>query len=93
MDEGKSVLTDLLTLPEVSRLLPGKPHPSTLWRWRKKGVSGVKLRTVRVGGRTYVQRRALEQFVEAMTRAAESDEAVAERTPETAARLESAGLA
>jgi hypothetical protein len=86
-----SVLTDLLTLSEVSRLLPGRPHPSTIWRWRRKGIGGVKLRTVRIGGRTYVQRHALEEFIEAMTRASDVPQ-TRERSDETRSRLAAAGL-
>lgn len=89
-----SLLIDLLKLSEVSRLVPGHPHPSTIWRWRRKGIGGVKLRTVRIGGRSYVQRHALEEFIQAMTRAADGPEAppLGERSEETRARLAAAGL-
>jgi hypothetical protein len=33
----------LLSLTEAAALLPGRPHVSTLHRWRLRGVRGVKL--------------------------------------------------
>jgi hypothetical protein len=59
-----------LPLAEAARLLPKRPNPATLWRWRKKGVRGVRLQTVLIGGRRYVTRNALQQFIEAVTAAA-----------------------
>ncbi len=38
--------------PKVVELLTGwRPHKTVLWRHARKGVAGVKLRTVSVGGR------------------------------------------
>jgi hypothetical protein len=59
-----------LALAEAARLLPKRPNPATLWRWRTKGVRGVKLVTKLIGGRRYVTRAALQQFIEAVTAAA-----------------------
>jgi Protein of unknown function (DUF1580) len=59
-----------LSLAEAARLLPKRPNPATLWRWRKKGVRGVRLQTILIGGRRYVTRAALQQFIEAVTAAA-----------------------
>ena len=58
----------LLTLPEVAALMPRrsggkKMSTSTLWRWAKRGSRGVFLRTVAVGGRVYVPRSAIEDFI------------------------------
>ncbi len=58
---------DLLTLAQAARAFPEKPHPSTLWRWRRKGIGGVRLRTVRIGGKIYVPREAIDEFVSALT--------------------------
>lgn len=62
---------DHLTLPEAAATLPGRPHLSTLHRWRLRGVRGVRLRTCLVGGRRYTTRRWLREFSEATTAAAE----------------------
>ena len=52
----------LLSLTEASRALPridGKrPHPSTLWRWCRKGVRGVRLEYVRLGKRICTSEKA-----------------------------------
>lgn len=43
---------DLVPINQAARLFPGRrPHVSTLWRWAQRGVRGVKLVIVRVGGR------------------------------------------
>lgn len=57
----------LLTLPEASRYLPGNPHVSTLHRWRIRGVRGVRLETVRIGGRRFVSVAALAEFCDRVT--------------------------
>jgi len=41
----------LLSLLDAAKQLPGRPHVSTLYRWRIRGVRGVRLETVLVGGR------------------------------------------
>lgn len=58
---------DLIPLAEAAKLLPGKPHISTLHRWRVRGVRGVKLPTLMCGGRRCVARSALFEFINATT--------------------------
>jgi hypothetical protein len=53
----------LLSLSEAAELLPNRPHVSTLWRWCRRGVKGVRLRTLIVGGRRYTTPSFLEDFV------------------------------
>lgn len=67
----------LLTLAEASRLLPNKPSPVTLWRWRSKGVHGVRLKCVRVGRSWYVTRSALLEFLRQQTEAANKSDSSA----------------
>lgn len=64
-------LNDLMTLDEAAKLLPGQPHVSTLHRWRGRGIRGVRLTTVRIGGRRYVSRTSLEQFAADVTAASD----------------------
>jgi hypothetical protein len=56
----------LHTLSQASRLLPklnGKhPSPNAIWRWCRKGVGGVHLEHVRVGGRLFTSAEALKRF-------------------------------
>jgi hypothetical protein len=54
----------LLSLSEAAKELPGRPHISTLHRWRLRGVRGVKLDTVLVGGRRFTSREALVRFTD-----------------------------
>jgi hypothetical protein len=90
-----------LPLAEAARLLPKRPNPATLWRWRTKGVRGVRLRTSMIGGRRYVTRAALREFNEAVTAAAErksaepveqAPESTRPRSAEMVRRLRKAGL-
>lgn len=40
----------------------GRLHPSTVWRWALKGVRGVRLEVVRVGGTLCTSTQALQRF-------------------------------
>ena len=62
---------DLLTLSEATRHLPKyngrRPHSSTVWRWCRKGVrtrggERVYLLHLRLGGRLFITRQALDEF-------------------------------
>jgi hypothetical protein len=60
-------ISDYLTLTQASRLLPNRPHPSTIWRWCRKGVLSrtgerVWLRHVRFGGYVYTRALWVEEF-------------------------------
>ena len=65
----------LLTLNQAAHSLPGRPHVSTIHRWRFRGVRGVQLETCMVGGRRYTSREALERFSAATTAAANGEPA------------------
>jgi hypothetical protein len=63
-----------LTLAEAAALLPGrKPgkrlYVNTVWRWCVKGLRGVRLRSVLVGGQRLTTRRWLREFLQAMNEA------------------------
>lgn len=70
----------LLTLTEAAKTLPGRPSVTTLWRWRTRGVRGVRLDTCAVGGRRYTSREAIQRFIAATTAAADGEPAPL-RTP------------
>ena len=55
---------DFLSLSEASAELPGRPHVATLHRWRLRGVRGIKLSTILIGGKRFVSREALTRFIE-----------------------------
>ena len=65
---------DILSLAEAAKALPGKVAVSTVWRWATTGQRGVRLDSLRIGGRIYTSRRALQSFCEAV-----SDRAVVEK--------------
>jgi len=60
---------NLVSFVEAARSLPGRPNITTLWRWRNRGVRGVKLEVACVGGRTYTSREAWARFLERVTAA------------------------
>ena len=56
-------------LTEAAKFLPrgrsGKRvHVATLYRWSQRGIKGVKLETIRIGGTTYTSTEALQRFAE-----------------------------
>jgi hypothetical protein len=53
----------LCLLCEAAKEVPGRPHVSTLIRWWQRGVRGVKLETVVVGGRRYTSVEAINRFI------------------------------
>ena len=60
----------LLPLHQAPEHIPGRPHISTLHRWRLRGVRGAKLETRLIGGRRYTSLEALARFSDAATAAA-----------------------
>ncbi len=53
------------TINEVSKLLPGRPNVSTIWRWINKGVRGQRLATIRIGGINYIAETEMNRFLSA----------------------------
>lgn len=67
-----SVDETLLSLAAAAAELPrrrrGKPtHVSTLHRWATRGLRGVRLEVLRVGGTTCTSREALQRFFTRLT--------------------------
>jgi len=59
---------DVIRLNEVPDELPGRVDVSTVWRWAQRGVGGVKLETVKIGGKKLTSRQALSRFIAATSR-------------------------
>lgn len=57
----------LLSATQAAHESQGRPHVSTIWRWINRGIRGVKLETVMVGGRRFTSREALERFHQRIT--------------------------
>ena len=59
-----------LSLAEATRVMPKidgkKLHVSTLWRWCKKGLRGVRLEHIRIGHRVCTSYQAISRFVNAL---------------------------
>ena len=58
---------------KARHLVPRSPNgapraPSTLWRWSRRGVDGVRLRTVAVGRTTYTCEKWMREFWEDLAR-------------------------
>lgn len=60
-----SFAEDLLTLPQAAAEFPGRPHSSTVWRYARFGHNGVKLETIRAGGKVFTSREAVTRFLAA----------------------------
>jgi hypothetical protein len=64
-------ITDvLISLPKLGRSLSEPPSPVSLWRWHSRGVNGIRLDTVVVGGRRFTTAEAFSEFVRLTTDAA-----------------------
>ena len=63
-----------LSLVEAAKSLPGRPHISTLHRWRQRGVRSVRLETFMAGGRRFTTREALNRFMDRITAADDGSE-------------------
>ncbi len=76
--------------------LPRRPSPATLWRWRVKGVNGVKLECVRSGGQWLTSAGAVSAFLKAQTAACSAPPPDSAGTPKrtlaTTRRLIESGL-
>jgi hypothetical protein len=90
---------DLRPLNEVIKARLGKRiSPATLWRWRLKGVNGVRLECLRVGGCWVTTHAAFAEFLRAQTqnvlksRGDGVPHSPGERSPEKVRRLQAAGL-
>jgi hypothetical protein len=64
--EGLIPLADVPDLAFMPRRRRGrKLHASCVYRWAQRGVRGIKLEVVRVGGTLCTTTQALEQFFQA----------------------------
>ncbi len=86
MNEQLLTFPEALQHPLLRKRRKGRSIvPSTLWRWHARGVRGVKLETVLVGGMRMTSEEALARFCEAVTKA-RSCEGKSRHAPETLPR-------
>ena len=78
---------ELLSLTDAARALPAidgkRPHPSTIWRWCRRGIRDIRLEHVRLGHRVCTSREALSRFAQ---RLADTDEKPVEKKTTTPKR-------
>ena len=53
---------ELLSLSQAAKIIPGRPHVLTVHRWSRKGLRGVRLETVVIGGKRFTTTAALNRF-------------------------------
>ena len=58
-----------LTAKEVAKLLPGRPHVSSVHRWMNRGRRGIRLEYVEIGETRYTSREALQRWFDRVTAA------------------------
>ena len=90
--------TEYVLLSKAAAFFPNRPSVASLWRWAIRGVRGVRLATIAIGGRRFVSRDAVNEFLEALNRRT-ADKAVppaageaSARTRRAAATLDAAGF-
>jgi Protein of unknown function (DUF1580)/Helix-turn-helix domain len=54
---------ELLTISEASKEFPIRPHTTTVWRWVHRGINGTKLESIKIGGRRYTSKEAINRFI------------------------------
>lgn len=64
--------TKFISLSEAAAILPGRPSLCSLHRWTRRGVRGVRLETLLVGGKRFTTAEALQKFADAVTAAGAS---------------------
>lgn len=85
----------LLTLSAAARDIPNRNsgrgvNVSTVWRWTLRGIRGVKLDTILVGGIRYTSREAMQRFFEATTAVANGHTAPVRTSNERQRQIEAA---
>jgi hypothetical protein len=56
----------LLSFPEASKIVPGRPAVNSFHRWQTQGIQGHRLETCKVAGRRFTSVEALDRFFDAI---------------------------
>lgn len=90
---------EALTLAQAAARLPGRkgqhPHPATVGRWCERGIRGVRLESIAVGGTVFTSAEALGRFLARLNPARgkrSKSEKRRERDEATARKLAELGL-
>jgi hypothetical protein len=57
---------DIFPLSRATQQLKSRPSVATVWRWAQRGIRGVTLETVVIGGRRYTSHEAFGRFMHAL---------------------------
>jgi hypothetical protein len=82
----------LVSFPDAPNSIPGKPHISTLHRWRLKGVRGRRLETIVRGGRRFTSIEAINRFMHSEEVPGSPARAPADRANEAGRELDDLGV-
>src|SRR5258705_619378 len=58
---------EYLTVGESCASLPHRPHHNSARRWMHEGCHGIKLRSIKFGGKRLTTKAWIDEFVEAVT--------------------------
>jgi hypothetical protein len=81
---------ELISCSEAAKGIPGRPNTSTVWRWQQRGVRGIKLESVLVGGKRMTSREAVDRFIAAVNAAADGEQVQPETPAQRQRAIESA---
>jgi len=59
----------LITLKQARGEFANRPSLPTIWRWILRGSKGIRLESIRIGGRRYTSKEAIGRFMEATVKA------------------------
>ena len=64
-------LQEAIPLGEIVKIMPGRPHLSTVYRWAHRKQA--PLETIRIGGERYTSEEALSRYFQRKTAAADGE--------------------
>lgn len=59
---------DLMTIEQAAKVFPHRPHIASIYRYKDRGLRGVKLETIRLGRAYYTSTQAVHRFIAATNR-------------------------
>lgn len=96
MEAASKDVTAYITLTEATKVIPSrrsgkKISVQTVWRWCMRGVrSGIRLRSVMIGGQRCTTLQWIEEFIKMVSEAAEPANAADLPCPRTTGKRQSA---
>lgn len=83
-------LVELSHVPNVLEKQIGKRlNLATIYRWRQRGIAGIRLETILIGGRAFTSMEALQSFFQQSVEAKHGNQAVATSAEIKRSRLSS----